>query len=245
MTKLNTTTPPRPNFDPYVYPPRDFVDAWRMQKLLAIQAYGNDVRAEAWAVSNKEDPRALPVTSFATAIRMGAWWAKAIGNANLDDSGQAVIWNPRTSLGRVLQAIKHSALDAGGDLVMPGIDAINVETATKSQRALLPEDTYQVWHELEDLAARMNAVRLAPKFSDMTWNAITESLDELPDTLREAIKRAAGTGGDVVIWASRTLGEALVEALAPLARASNSGHIGMVVLGGFIGVAGLLYLSKR
>lgn len=222
---MATLTPPKAGFDPYVYPPRNFVDAWRMQKLLAVQAFGNDVRAEAYASKEKQDPRALPVTSFKTAIRIGTWWAKAMEGANLDD--KKIIFDPRASLKRVLEAIKHSAADAG--LITLGV--IDYAKASVSERSLLPEDTYQVWHELEDLSTRMNAARVAPRNSALIWDSVLESIEELPATLRNAVKSVANAGGEVVIWASRTLGEAIIESLKPAARAVASSAFIPVGLG--------------
>lgn len=240
---LNTTNPPKPGFDPYVYPPRNFIDAWRMQKLLAVQTYGIDVKAEEFSAS-KEDPRVLPITAFATAIRLGTWWAKTMEQVNLDEKN--IVFDPRKSLAKVLAAIKHSAEGAG--LVLAGV--INFAEASKSKKQLTPEDTYTVWHELEDLAARMNAVRQASTKWDteknLVYDAVASSIEELPDRIRGAVKTVAGAGGEVVIWASRTMGEAIVEITKPAFQAISKGGstLGTIVLG-VVGTVTLVVVATR
>lgn len=230
-----TLTPPKPGFDPYRYPPANYADAARFQRMLAVQANGNSAATESLPESNG---KVFPVTTMAMALRLGGWWTAAT-KATARPQADAIV-KPERIADRLGAVFARECLDKG--LTTGGV--VDFDKAKGSQLVMSPAATLQTWELVKELGLALDSVRRAPPALDMrlVWNATVDSLEELPRNVAKAITTAANTGGEAIVWASRTLGEAITEVVTPVASSVFSSK-GLMVGLGLVGL-GLLIQSR-
>lgn len=219
------------------YPPKSFIEAAFLQKLIAVQARGRDEPAEVKAgelASRPDAPPIIPETGWGDAVKLLQWWNEVVKKTR---RGSASLQHPDEISSHLVKTMDDFAKASGFTSI--------TNAATTAPKLDLPADGNAfLWVNIQTLALSVDSAKRSADAPGL-WDTFVGGVENMPESFQNVINKVASGGVDATFFVARTLGGAIGEAGGAIIKGGLSGTVKVIIgVGVGLGVYKMFFADK-